>query len=61
MADRFPGKIVIGGKVPSALLEEFLGEVASSGASVGDYGDPPFEAGRLRHNGTDGEGWVSGF
>ena len=43
MSDRFPGEIVIGGKVPSALLEEFLGEVASSGASVGDYGDAPFD------------------
>ena len=43
MADRFPGEITIGGKVPSALLEEFLGEVASSGASVGDYGDAPFD------------------
>ena len=43
MADCFPGEIVIGGKVPSAVLKEFLGEVVSAGASAGDYGDPPFE------------------
>ena len=43
MADRFPGEITIGGKIPAALLEEFLGEVASSGASVGDYGNAPFD------------------
>jgi len=43
MADCFPGEVTIGGKVPSALLEEFLGAVASAGASAGDYGDPPFD------------------
>jgi len=43
MADCFPGEIMIGGKIPSALLEEFLGAVASSGASAGDYGDAPFD------------------
>jgi hypothetical protein len=42
MADCFPGEIVIGGKVPSVLLEEFLGEVASTYAFVGGYEGAPF-------------------
>ena len=42
MADYFPGTIKIGGKIPADLLDEFLGEVASAGLSVGDYGGPAF-------------------
>jgi hypothetical protein len=42
MSDHFPGEITIGGKIAAALLEEFLQEVAATGASVGDYGDTPF-------------------
>ena len=37
MADCFPGEITIGGNVPASLLDEFLREVVSTGASVGDY------------------------
>ena len=44
MADYFPGEIRIGGKVPAALLEEFLGEATSTGALVGDYEGSPFDA-----------------
>jgi hypothetical protein len=44
MADRFAGEITIGGNVPAALLEEFLEEVRSTGALVGDYEGSPFEA-----------------
>jgi hypothetical protein len=43
MSDRFPGEITIGGKLPAALLDEFLGEVASTGASVGGYDGPAFD------------------
>ena len=37
MADCFPGEIKIGGGVPAPLLDEFLREVVSTGASVGGY------------------------
>jgi hypothetical protein len=43
MSDRFPGEITIGGKLPAALLDEFLGEVTSTGASVGGYDGPAFD------------------
>jgi hypothetical protein len=42
MADCFPGEITIGGKIPSALLEEFLGAVTSTYAFVGGYEGAPF-------------------
>jgi hypothetical protein len=44
MADRFAGEITIGGKVPAALLEEFLAELNSTGASIGGYDGPEFGA-----------------
>ncbi len=44
MADCFPGEITIGGKVPAALLEEFLGELNSTGAKVGAYDGAEFVA-----------------
>jgi hypothetical protein len=44
MADRFAGEITIGGEVPAALLEDFLGEAMSTGALVGDYDGSPFAA-----------------
>ena len=37
MADYFPGEITIGGKVPTGLLEAFIGELKSAGAKVGGY------------------------
>jgi len=43
MADRFPGEITIGGKVPCALLGQFLGAVASTCAFVGGYEGAPFD------------------
>jgi hypothetical protein len=42
MADCFPGEITIGGKIPAALLQEFLGELNSTGAKVGAYDGPAF-------------------
>ena len=44
MADSFPGEIMIGGKVPAALLEEFLGKIGSTGAKVGGYDGVEFDA-----------------
>jgi hypothetical protein len=44
MGEYYPGEITIGGKVPAALLEEFLGEVESTGALGGDYEGSPFDA-----------------
>ncbi len=44
MADNFPGEITIGGKVPANLLEEFLGELDSTGAKVGGYDGAEFDA-----------------
>jgi hypothetical protein len=44
MSDRFPGEIMIGGKLPAKLLEAFLGVVSSSGAKVGGYEGAPFDA-----------------
>ena len=35
MGEYYPGEITIGGKVPAALLEEFLREATSTGASRG--------------------------
>ena len=43
MADCFPGEIRIGGKVPAALVEEFVKEVAATKASVGGYDGYPFD------------------
>jgi hypothetical protein len=43
MSDHFPGEIRIGAKIAAALLEGFLQEVTATGASVGDYGDTPFD------------------
>jgi len=44
MGEYYPGEITIGGKVPAALLNEFLSEVASTGASLGDYEEATFTA-----------------
>jgi hypothetical protein len=44
MADRFPGEITIGGKVPATLLQEFLGELNSTSAKVGAYDGAEFVA-----------------
>jgi hypothetical protein len=44
MGEYYPGEITIGGKVSAAVLTEFLSEVASAGASVGDYDGPTFGA-----------------
>jgi len=41
MSDYFAGEIRIGGNVPADLLEEFLGELESSGAKVGGYDGSP--------------------
>ena len=52
MADYFAGEIRIGGKLPADLLEEFLGELNSSGAKVGGYDGAPVackNAEELRH------------
>ena len=38
MADCIPGEITIGGTIPDDVLGAFLGEVNSTGASVGGYG-----------------------
>jgi hypothetical protein len=43
MADCFPGEIRIGGKVPAALVEAFVKEVAATKASVGGYDGHPFD------------------
>ena len=42
MSDYFAGEIRIGGNVPADLLEEFLGELESSGAKVGGYDGAAF-------------------
>jgi hypothetical protein len=47
MGEYYPGTITIGGKVPATLLDEFLSEVASAGASVGDYEEATFAAGTV--------------
>ena len=47
MGEYYPGEITIGGKVPAALLDEFLSEAASTGASVGDYEEAVFAAGTV--------------
>ena len=47
MGEYYPGEITIGGKVPAAVLTEFLSEVASASASVGDYDGPSFGAGTV--------------
>ncbi len=47
MGEYYPGEITIGGKVPAALLEEFLREATSTGASVGDYEEATFAAGTV--------------
>ena len=39
MADYFPGEITIGGRIPTALVADFVGEVASAGGKVGGFGD----------------------
>lgn len=43
MADCFPGEIRIGGKVPAALVEAFVKEVAATKALVGGYDGYPFD------------------
>lgn len=47
MGEYYPGEITIGGKIPAALLEEFLREAMSTGASVGDYEEAAFAAGTV--------------
>ena len=47
MGEYYPGEITIGGKVPAALLEEFLREATSTGASLGDYEEAAFAAGTV--------------
>jgi hypothetical protein len=47
MGEYYPGEITIGGKVPAALLDEFLSAAASTGASVGDYEEAVFAAGTV--------------
>ena len=47
MGEYYPGEITIGGKVPAALLDEFLSEATSTGASVGDYEEAVFAAGTV--------------
>ena len=44
MGERYPGQITIGGKLPAALLEEFLSELNSAGARTGGYDGDPFHA-----------------
>jgi hypothetical protein len=43
MGERYPGEITIGGKVPAAVLDELLGQVAATNVSVGGYDGPAFE------------------
>jgi hypothetical protein len=44
MGEYYPGEITIGGKIPADLLEGFLREATSAGASVGDYEEAAFAA-----------------
>ena len=44
MGEYYPAEIRIGGKVPAKLLDGFLSEATSTGASMGDYEEATFAA-----------------
>ena len=44
MSERYPAEITIGGKMPTGLLDHFLGELRSAGVRVGGYDGDPFDA-----------------